>query len=56
MPGTGCGWASRCRSRHLYTTPCKKIARWFSDGNFARLSQKISGRVRVYAKVLSGGA
>ena len=40
-----------------YPTPCKKIARWFSDGNFARLSQKISpGRVRVYAKVLSGGA
>lgn len=40
-----------------YASPCKKNARWFTDGNFARLNNRIHpGRSRVYAKVLQGGS
>jgi MOSC domain-containing protein YiiM len=39
-----------------YTTPCHKIAASFSDGEFARISQKLHpGSSRVYARVLAGG-
>ena len=39
-----------------YTAPCSKNARWFIDGNFARMSQRLHpGESRVYAKVLKGG-
>jgi MOSC domain-containing protein YiiM len=39
-----------------YTTPCKKQAGWFTDGNFSRLNNRVSpGKSRVYAKVLQGG-
>ena len=39
-----------------YTTPCSKNARWFIDGNFARMSQRLHpGESRVYAKILKGG-
>lgn len=40
-----------------YTTPCKKQTRWFQDGNFARLNQRVHpGQSRVYARVLQGGS
>jgi MOSC domain-containing protein YiiM len=40
-----------------YASPCKKNARWFTDGNFARLNQRVNpGRGRVYARVLRGGS
>ena len=39
-----------------YTTPCKTIARSFSDGDFIRISEKLHpGESRVYARVLRGG-
>ncbi|MGH2514216.1 MAG: MOSC domain-containing protein [Ktedonobacterales bacterium] len=39
-----------------YTTPCKTIARSFSDGDFTRISEKLHpGESRVYARVLRGG-
>lgn len=38
-----------------YTTPCKTIARSFSDGDFTRISEKPHpGESRVYARVLGG--
>ena len=40
-----------------YTTPCKTIARSFSDGDVTRISKKLHpGESRVYARVLRGGA
>lgn len=40
-----------------YTTPCYKIADNFSDGRFARVSQKTHpGESRVYARVIEPGA
>jgi MOSC domain-containing protein YiiM len=39
-----------------YTTPCNSITDSFSDGNFARISQKVHpGYSRVYARVLKSG-
>lgn len=39
-----------------YTAPCSKNARWFSDGDFRRMSQSIHpGESRVYARVLEPG-
>ena len=39
-----------------YTTPCIHNGRWFRDGDFSRISQKLNpGWSRVYAKVLHGG-
>jgi MOSC domain-containing protein YiiM len=39
-----------------YTTPCEHNARWFRDGEYKRISQKLyPGWSRVYAKVLKGG-
>jgi MOSC domain-containing protein YiiM len=39
-----------------YTSPCKNIAFNFSDGRFARISQKVHpGWSRVYARVLREG-
>jgi MOSC domain-containing protein YiiM len=39
-----------------YTSPCKTIAASFADGDFKRISQKISpGDSRVYARVLRPG-
>lgn len=39
-----------------YASPCKKQTRWFADGNFARLNNRVNpGNSRVYAKVLRGG-
>ena len=40
-----------------YTTPCFKIKAVFTDGDFARVSQKQTpGASRVYARVLRTGA
>lgn len=40
-----------------YASPCKKNARWFRDGNIARLNHRVNpGRSRVYARVLRGGS
>jgi len=39
-----------------YTVPCDHNARWFRDGEFKRISQKLNpGWSRVYARVLRGG-
>ena len=39
-----------------FTAPCKKNSRWFSDGDFSRMSQQqYPGRSRVYARILSEG-
>ena len=39
-----------------YTAPCKYNARWFTDGDFSRISQKLHpGWSRVYARVLAEG-
>lgn len=39
-----------------YTVPCDHNARWFCDGEFKRISQKLNpGWSRVYAKVLRDG-
>ncbi len=39
-----------------YTSPCNSMAESFSDGNYARLSQKANpGYSRVYARVLQTG-
>ena len=39
-----------------FTTPCKNIARYFSDGDFTRvLHKKNPGEARVYAKVVEPG-
>jgi MOSC domain-containing protein YiiM len=39
-----------------YTSPCKKIAGSFLDGDFVRVSQKVHpGWSRLYARVLSPG-
>ena len=39
-----------------FTAPCKKNSRWFSDGDFSRMSQQIHpGRSRVYARILMEG-
>jgi MOSC domain-containing protein YiiM len=39
-----------------YTVPCKNQVRWFTDGNFSRLNNRVSpGRSRVSARVLRGG-
>ena len=39
-----------------FTAPCKKNSRWFSDGDFSRISQQLyPGRSRVYARILMEG-
>jgi len=39
-----------------YTVPCAKNARWFRDGDFKRVSQKVNpGWSRLYARVLVEG-
>jgi MOSC domain-containing protein YiiM len=39
-----------------YTTPCEKIAQWFRDKDYKRVSQKLNpGWSRLYAKVLCEG-
>lgn len=39
-----------------YTAPCTHNARWFMDGDFSRISQKLHpGWSRLYAKVLNEG-
>ena len=39
-----------------FTAPCKKNSRWFSDGDFSRISQQLHpGRSRVYARILAEG-
>jgi MOSC domain-containing protein YiiM len=39
-----------------YTSPCNSMEPSFSDGNYARISQKANpGYSRVYARVLKGG-
>jgi len=39
-----------------YTSPCQHNARWFQDGDFTRISQKLHpGWSRLYARVLSEG-
>ena len=39
-----------------YTVPCDKNARWFKDGDFKRVSQKMNpGWSRLYARVLVEG-
>jgi MOSC domain-containing protein YiiM len=39
-----------------YTVPCSHNARWFCEGEYQRISQKINpGWSRVYAKVLCEG-
>jgi MOSC domain-containing protein YiiM len=39
-----------------YTSPCKSIAASFTDGGFARISQKLHpGWSRLYARVLKAG-
>jgi MOSC domain-containing protein YiiM len=39
-----------------YTPPCKTNQRWFTDGNFSRMNQKVHpGWSRTYARVLIAG-
>lgn len=39
-----------------HTTPCKKNAEWFLEGDFTRMSQRLHpGSSRLYARVLRGG-
>lgn len=39
-----------------YTSPCKYNARWFANGEFSRISQKLHpGWSRLYARVLAEG-
>jgi MOSC domain-containing protein YiiM len=39
-----------------YTAPCEQNARWFRDGDFKRMSQKLHpGSSRLYARVLAEG-
>jgi MOSC domain-containing protein YiiM len=39
-----------------YTVPCDQNARWFQDGDFKRVSQKVNpGWSRLYARVLVEG-
>ena len=39
-----------------YTAPCKHNARWFINGDFSRISQKVyPGWSRLYARVLAEG-
>lgn len=39
-----------------YAAPCWKNARWFADGDFNRLNQRLQpGSSRVYARVLEAG-
>lgn len=39
-----------------YTVPCEHNARWFRDGNYRRMSQKLyPGWSRLYARVLAEG-
>jgi MOSC domain-containing protein YiiM len=39
-----------------YASPCWKNARWFKDGDFNRINEKVyPGSSRVYARVLQGG-
>ncbi len=39
-----------------YTAPCEHNARWFHDGGFSRISQKLHpGWSRLYARVLQEG-
>lgn len=65
---TGLDWTEMIPGVHLaigaeveaevtdYATPCSKNAGWFTDGNFARMSQRLHpGESRVYAKVLKSG-
>ena len=64
---TGVDWAEMLPGTHLkigdvvleltsYTSPCKKIAGSFVDGEFVRVSQKVHpGWSRLYARVLSPG-
>lgn len=39
-----------------HTSPCKYNARWFANGDFSRISQKVyPGWSRLYARVLAEG-
>lgn len=41
----------------MYAIPCRKNARWFSDGRFRRIAHEVSpGLSRVYARVLVDGS
>jgi MOSC domain-containing protein YiiM len=45
-----------CLEIASYTAPCKQNARWFTNGDFSRISQKLHpGWSRLYARVLSEG-
>ena len=40
----------------MYAIPCRKNARWFTDGRFRRIAHEVSpGTSRVYARVLVDG-
>lgn len=56
-PGTRIGVGEHARIEVVsYTSPCRKNARWFIDGEFTRMSQRRHpGESRVYARVLTPG-
>jgi MOSC domain-containing protein YiiM len=57
VPGARLGVGDELRLEVVsFTTPCKTIAGSFSDGRFARISQKLHpGWSRVYARVTAPG-
>ena len=56
MPGTQVRISEVVLELTSYTSPCKKIAGSFRDGEFVRVSQKVHpGWSRLYARVLSPG-
>jgi len=54
-PGACLTLGSAVVSLAAYAIPCSKNARWFSDGDYARMSHERSDRSRLYARVEQPG-
>lgn len=55
-PGTQLLVGSALVEVTTYAIPCRKNARWFSDGSFRRIAHEVApGTSRVYARVLVDG-
>ena len=56
-PGTRLGLGSCVLEVSSYATPCRQIARWFTDRRFIRVDEVANpGWARIYAWVLRPGA
>ncbi len=54
-PGARMSFGTVTLAVAAYAIPCSKNARWFTDGDYERMSHERSNRSRLYARVLQPG-